>query len=157
MREKATGWKLPLLFCAIILLFVGIFRPKKEDVSVPEELQRRAEAIVIDLERDGRTWKEKIIAASGGFRSSEIKDLELERVIGEALENGRFDAACTAIVLVHDQEKKDVLLEGLYRKALQTCDTLPWAVFALKAMKDEQKRSECARQLWETWQGGCGK
>ena len=71
--NRATGWKIPLLFCGVILSIVAVaalFRahaPKPP--AVPQALLNEAKGIRIDLESDpeGQSWKARIASAASGF------------------------------------------------------------------------------------------
>lgn len=71
--NKATGWKIPLLFCGVVLAIVcivSVFRGgKAAPPAVPAPLLRQAEAITIDLDADaeGKAWKARIASAASGF------------------------------------------------------------------------------------------
>lgn len=157
--NRATGWKIPLLFCTVVVCIVGLaalLRPTPEEVHVPpvpEALLAQAKAIIIDLNAapDGAQWKQRITTAGSGFISHADKDIRLEYVIRDAVAQARFDAACTASVLVYDNSKRDGLLEDIARTAAADCPTLPWGVMAAHGMRDPLVRSRTHEMLTKRW------
>lgn len=161
--NRATGWKIPLFFCGVVLCIVGIaslFRASPPPPpGVPDALLREAKAVHIDLAADaeGKQWKARIAAAAGGFVAPSDKDARLGEIIRQACETGRFDAACTAAVLIRNDEIRDERLVRVARAAAATCAELPWGVLALHGLRDVQKQEETAAllaQRWETCHAG---
>lgn len=156
---KATGWKIPLLFCGVVLSIVciaALFRGGgAAPPAVPASLLRRAEAIRIDLDADaeGKVWKARIASAAGGFSAPDAKDARLKALLLTALEAGRFDAACTAAVLVRDDPLRDALLGSLLETASAECASLPWGVLAAHGMRAPEVRSAAQARLTRVWAG----
>lgn len=106
--NRATGWKIPLLFCGVILSIVAVaalFRAHApEPPAVPQALLKEAKGIRIDLESDpeGQSWKARIASAASGFSTQADKDGRLGEIVLTTAENKRFDASCTAAVLIRD-------------------------------------------------------
>ncbi|MFQ9869092.1 MAG: hypothetical protein ACLRWP_20800 [Bilophila wadsworthia] len=76
--NRATGWKIPLLFCGVILSIVAVaalFRHTPEPPAVPQALLKEAKGIRIDLESDpeGQSWKARIASAASGFSTQAIR------------------------------------------------------------------------------------
>lgn len=155
--NRATGWKIPLLFCGVILSVVGaaaLFRTHApEPPAVPETLLNEAKNIRIDLESDpeGHTWKARIASAASGFSTQADKDARLKELILTTLENKRFDASCTAAVLIRDDGLRDGLMRAIANTAAADCASLPWGVFAMHGMRDPQTQSELSELLTQRW------
>ena len=73
--EKSTGWKVPLLFCAVVILLVGalqLWRSATAPDVVPLDatLLARADTFRIDLPADdrGRYYQKAITNAATGFQ-----------------------------------------------------------------------------------------
>ena len=142
-QQKATGWKVPLLFCAVMgvaVLGTWLWRNlgKPEVPPLEPGLVAVAQTYHIDLEADpeGKLLRESITNASTGFATHDSKDARLAALIDKSLDMGRFDAACVAAVLLFDQHKREGKLMHIARSAAKDCATLPWGAFAAKAMKD---------------------
>lgn len=156
--KRATGWKIPLLFCAAMLAAVALTAQLRKDDSpvpdVPAPLLEQARAIVIDLNQtpEGHAWKELISATAGGFIPRADKDIKIGNLVRNALEQGHFDAACTAAVLMYNDHKRDEHLVLIAQKALSQCDSLPWGVMAAKGMTNTQQTAKTHLLLTEEWQ-----
>lgn len=155
-REKATGWKVPLLFCALILGIVAVtaaFRESPEPLyELPPGLVEQARSIVISLdEPEGIRWKEKISSASSGFAARESKDARLRLVAADALSQGRYDAACTAAVLIADDEQRDAVFGMVFESAVARCESLPWGVFAIRGARSSQQVEKWSAQINARW------
>lgn len=159
-RPKATGWKVPLLFCGAVLIMVGLgalLRPAPAPpLELPEGLTARARALAIDLDTpEGRPWKERIVSAASGFVAPEVKTERLGAVAAEAVAAGRLDAACAAAVQAPDEAGRDAAFAGIFAAAARECATLPWAVFAVHGVRDSERAAALARELTGLWQA-CG-
>lgn len=156
--KRATGWKIPLLFCAVMLAAVALTAQLRKDDSpvpdVPAPLLEQAKAIVIDLSQspEGQAWKEQISATAGGFVTRADKDVKIGILVRNALEQGHFDAACTAAVLMYNDHKRDEHLVLIADKALTQCENLPWGVMAAKGMTSTQQMAKTHLLLTEEWQ-----
>ncbi|MDD2966934.1 MAG: GTP cyclohydrolase [Desulfovibrionaceae bacterium] len=159
-KQKATGWKVPLIFCALIITIVCIAHPfigkstKPAPDILPPELYAQAKALVIDLDADeeGRTWKSRITAAASGFGDVREKDLQLCRLALSAVEKGRFDAACTASVLVREVQQRDALRQDIADFAARECSTLPWAVMGAHGIENTALHLATNKALQTRWQ-----
>lgn len=157
---RATGWKIPLLFCAVIIVVISVaslIRDKKPlPPDIPAGLLQKARALRIDLEAapEGQGWKARIAAAAGGFSSPADKDARLAAIIRQAVEDKRFDAACTAAVLIRDDEPRDTLMVHIADTAATDCSTLPWGVLGLHGLRDSRQQAEVAALLTQRW-GEC--
>ena len=158
--NKATGWKIPLLFCGVVLAIVcivSVFRGgKAAPPAVPAPLLRQAEAITIDLDADaeGKAWKARIASAASGFSAPQNKDANLKKIILTSLEEKRFDASCTATVLIRDDSLRDALLARILETASAECASLPWGVLAAHGMRDPNAQSAAHARLTREW-GKC--
>lgn len=160
-RQKATGWKVPLLFCGAILILVGLGalwrRPPPAPPELPEALTAKARALAIDLDTpEGRPWKERIVSAASGFVAPEVKTERLGAVAAEAVAQGRLDAACAAAVQAPDEAGRDAAFAGIFAAAARECATLPWAVFAVHGLRDPERAAALARELTGRWRE-CGE
>ena len=150
---KSTGWKVPLLFCLAVLIPVGIaaiFMHKEAPVlHVPESLMlaMRAERIDLAATEEGRRWQSEITAAAGGFADAEEKDRKVRRVLDGAVAAGRFDAACTASVLLHDAERRDAALAFMAEQAVNRCEHLVWGGMAAAALQNAALRGQWEERL----------
>lgn len=159
-RQKATGWKVPLLFCGAIVSVVALAAawrtPPPPPPVLPGPLVERARTLAIDLEApEGRPWKERIVRAASGFVPPEVKTERLARVAAEALAARRLDAACAAAVQVPDEARRDRAFEGIFHAAAEDCGTLPWGVFAVHGVRGPELAASLARALEQRWQA-CG-
>lgn len=156
--NRATGWKIPLLFCGVVLAIVALCsllrtEPAVRVPEIPAALLARAKAIVINLDTtpDGALWKERVTSAGSGFSSHADKDARLAFLIRNAMEQQRFDVACTAAVLVYDAHKRDAVLEEMAQTAAKDCATLPWGVMAAYGMYDPAVQSKTHEMLTTRW------
>ncbi len=157
--NRATGWKVPLLFCAGIIavsalsVFLRGIKPGVEVAPVPDDLLAKARTIVIDLEAtpQGRMWKERIYRASGGFSSRQSKDDSMIQVAESAIEFKAFDAACAATTLVYDNQRRDAIFFKMSQAVHDDCENLPWAVFASKGLEDNALRDTLNKDLAQQW------
>ncbi|MBQ7457192.1 MAG: hypothetical protein IJS54_06285 [Desulfovibrio sp.] len=153
---KATGWKIPLLVCAIMLLFVVVkwaLQAPPPPVDLPEVLCDRAKEISIALDTEqARPWKEKIVRAASGLEARRGKDEKIARIFQDALNQKVYDAAVTALVLLEEPRIHDEKAIALFTESIRHCATLPWAVFAVKAMRNQTTASTHAIRLSATWQ-----
>lgn len=160
-REKATGWKVPLLFCGVIVLLVAIASLWKQAPAPPPDLppalEARARALSINLDADGssgdggQSWKERIVSAGSGFYARALKDERLAAVADAALAAGRLDAACAAAVLVADTERRDRVFSDILTAAQGSCRRLPWGVFAVRGVRSPEQAARMARSLAQHW------
>ncbi len=141
--QKATGWKVPLIFCAVILVVVAVawgYRKATAPAPLPlrqELLTLAAEAhIDLDADEEGRRYKEELIAAGRGFSPKYLKDEKVLAIAREALERGRVDVTVTAVHVLNDSGRRDEILRLLAKRGLDDCAALPWAVFAVRNLQD---------------------
>lgn len=156
--EKSTGWKVPLLFCAVVVLLVGalqLWRSATAPDVTPLDagLIARADEFRIDLPADerGRYYQKAITNAATGFQPRPQKDAALRTLYETAIADKRFDAACTAVALINDYELRETLLDTLAITAAGDCATLPWGAFAAKAMRDPERRNKTHILLNQHW------
>lgn len=160
--KRATGWKIPLLFCGIVLAAVVItshLRQEKVDMApIPAPLLEQTKAIHMNLEgdEDGKGWKELISKTAGAFVTRADKDVRLSILIRDAAKLQRFDAACTAAVLMYNDHQRDAVLLDVGKAALQDCGNLPWAVMASGGMKDPKILSSLHGEVTARWEA-CSK
>ena len=128
-------------------------RPKAAPPAVPAPLLRQAEAITIDLDADaeGKAWKARIASAASGFSAPQNKDANLEKIILTSLEEKRFDASCTAAVLIRDDSLRDALLARILETSAAECASLPWGVLAAHGMRDPNAQSAAHARLTREW------
>ncbi|MGN0009648.1 MAG: hypothetical protein ACI33N_08345 [Desulfovibrionaceae bacterium] len=160
--NKSTGWKVPLLFCLGIgaVTALGILlRPPQElpELRVPPSLMQAMRARKIDLaaSEEGRRWQGEITAAAGGFADATEKDARILRVLDAALEAGRFDAACTASVLLHDAGRRDAALVHIAEAGAEQCPGLVWAGMAAAGLRSPELRRHWEEHLTRRW-AECG-
>ena len=150
--NRATGWKIPLLFCGVILSIVAVaalFRAHApEPPAVPQD-----KGIRIDLESEpeGQSWKARIASAASGFSTQADKDGRLGEIVLTTAENKRFDASCTAAVLIRDDGLRDGLMRKIANAASADCASLPWGVLAMHGMRDPQTQAEASALLTQRW------
>lgn len=156
--EKSTGWKIPLLFCAVDILLVGALQlwraAAAPDVTpLDATLLARADDFRIDLPADerGRYYQKAITNAATGFQPRPQKDAALRALHDAAIAEERFDAACTAVALVGDQRLRETLLDTLATAAARRCDTLPWGAFAARGMRDPEHQDRTHQLLNRLW------
>ena len=156
--RRSTGWKIPLAFCAVMLALVGataLWRQEKVDViPIPAPLLAQAKAIRIDLDatEEGKEWKEIISTTAGAFATRAEKDGRITGLVRRATAAGRYDAACTAAVLMYNDHQRDGALIDVGRAALQSCDTLPWAVMAAGGMRTPPLLARLHEEIAATWE-----
>ncbi|MFQ8738547.1 MAG: GTP cyclohydrolase [Bilophila wadsworthia] len=154
--NRATGWKIPLLFCGVILSIVAVaalFRHTLPNRPPSQALLKEAKGIRIDLESDpeGQSWKARIASAASGFSTQADKDGRLGEIVLTTAENKRFDASCTAAVLIRDDGLRDGLMRKIANAASADCASLPWGVFAMHGMRDPQAQAEASALLTQRW------
>ena len=143
--NRATGWKIPLLFCGVILSIVAVaalFRAHApEPPAVPQALLKEAKGIRIDLESDpeGQSWKARIASAASGFSTQADKDGRLGEIVLTTAENKRDDGL------------RDGLMRKIANAASADCASLPWGVFAMHGMRDPQTQAEASALLTQRW------
>ena len=156
-RQKATGWKVPLLFCGVIGILVALGAllrtPPPAPPALPEALVASARALVIDLDTPGgRPWKERIVEAASGFVPPEVKAERLGGVAAEAVAERHFDVACAAAVQVPVDARRNAAFSDIFEAAARECASLPWAVFAVHGVRDPQLARALAGRLERRWQ-----
>ena len=156
-RQKATGWKVPLLFCGAVLILVALGAllrpPAPRPPELPEALTARARALVIDLDTpEGRPWKERVVSAASGFVAPEVKSERLAAVAAGAVAEGRLDAACAAAAQMEDIARRDAAFAGIFAAAARECVTLPWAVFAVHGVRGPGHADALASELTARWE-----
>ena len=119
----------------------------------PRSIAAKAKGIRIDLESDpeGRSWKARIASAASGFSTQADKDGRLGEIVLTTAENKRFDASCTAAVLIRDDGIRDGLMRKIADAAAGDCASLPWGVFAMHGMRAPQAQAEIAGLLTQRW------
>lgn len=156
MKEKATGWKIPLVFCAAIMAIVllgSFFKTSRPDrPELPEQLVKNARQINISLSSPQESeWKERIISASSGFLDKAGKDQKLAAIIAQALSGRQLKAACAAVVHVTDADKREHLLADILDESLKDCSLLPMGVFAVHGSRNSANMQNMAARLWCKW------
>ncbi len=154
---KATGWKIPLIFCGAIILIALVGRfilPAGPNLpEIPQSLLELAKNRKIDLDKpEGKDWKEQMVSAASGFAAPEAKDYRLAAIIDSALAQKRFDAACAAAVLMRLQDDKNRALKNIFAKASQSCEEAPWAVFAIRGLGNAPEAADLTEILAKKWQ-----
>lgn len=157
MKEKATGWKLPLLFCCAILCFAAIanhFIPDKPDLPpLPQTLVDQAKSTVILLDTpENKEWHDRIVDAASGFAERQSKDAKLGFIVGQALQTQRLDMACAALVQIHGSKEAAAARSKIFDHALQNCDNLHWALFSIKAEPSQKQAEKMAGILTSKWE-----
>lgn len=154
---KSTGWKIPLLFCgAVILLavFIRILLPHgSPEPEFPPDLHELAKNLRIDLDndKDGKAWKNRMVNAASGFISRDTKDRRLAAIIDDALSAEHFAAACAGTMLMENMTARRLSLAKIFEKAVDDCDTAPWAVFAIRGMGNVDEAIIMNKKLTEVW------
>ncbi len=157
---KATGWRVPLLFCAGIIVFAALFWGWRR-LSAPPPLPIEAELLTLagqsrlnlDADPEGRRYKDALISAGRGLDPTYIKDAKAAAIAEEALDAGRIDAGVTAIQVIRDVDRRDMLLRRLAAEAMADCRTLPWAVFAARNLiHDYPVAMGLTRKINERWE-----
>ena len=161
---KATGWKIPLLFCAAAILIVSVvalwrYLSRPEIPALEPGLLEQARALHIDLEADawGRSFKNLLVDSAAGFSGHALKDAKVELLAREAMDSGRFDGACAASALVYNDYKRDGLLADMVRRAANDCADLPWGAFAAKKMNGAGVRIDAHVLLNTRWRECSGQ
>ena len=110
-----------------------------------------------------RKFKEELISAGRGFSPAYAKDEKIAAVAGQAIDAGRLDVLVTAIGVIRDGDRRTKLLKLLAPKAMERCEDLPWAVFAVRNLTHEYgtamdltrtlnaRYEECKRTMPEGW------
>lgn len=156
--NRATGWKIPMAFCTVVAIAVGVTAYLRTDNTpippLPAPLMAQAQVITIDLNAtpEGRKWKEQISGTAGGFFTRAEKDNKIKALVQNAIVETHYDAACTAAVLMYNDYARDEVMLTIAESAMAQCDTLPWAVLAAKGMKDKKTTILTHTRLTEEWQ-----
>ena len=155
--NRATGWKIPLLFCGVILSIVAVaalFRAHApEPPAVPQALLNEAKVSgsIWSPTPKGNHGKPASPPPQGGFSTQADKDGRLGEIVLTTAENKRFDASCTAAVLIRDDGLRDGLMRKIANAASADCASLPWGVFAMHGMRDPQAQAETSALLTQRW------
>ena len=163
-RGQEPGFRLPLLFCLVLLACVAlawIFRQsvKQEPPAIDPELAEIASSWTLDLtDEQGGHLKEEMASAATGLDSHAAKDAKVGQLGRRALDAGRIDAACAAVLFLHGPEMRLALLRDIEKKAAVDCATLPWGVFAVRSMAQDDPETAriLADQLNVKWES-CGR
>lgn len=164
---RATGWRVPLLFCAAIILITAIAWVIKDQnqeklVAIAPDLEAIAGSWNIDLEGDAwaREAKKEMSTLATGFKNADTKDTKIATLGRGALAIDRLDVACAASLFMHRDRIRGDYLKEIYRKATQDCSTMPWAVFAVRNIVETPDGNSAAirlaRDLNTRWQA-CGR
>ncbi|MCR5170611.1 MAG: hypothetical protein K6C33_09170 [Desulfovibrio sp.] len=163
-RGQEPGFKLPLIFCLVLAACIAltwIFRQsvKQEPPAIDAELAEIASSWTLDLtDEQGGHLKEEMASAATGLDSHAAKDAKVGELGRRALDAGRIDAACAAVLFLHGPEMRLALLRDIERKATVDCATLPWGVFAVRnmAQDDPETARTLADELNVKWES-CGR
>lgn len=151
MAEKKTGWKVPLLFCALIAgmtIIIYQFFPAPGQPELPEILRTRARMTTIDLDSPANeVWKDALIEAASGFMEQGVKDAKLLETLMKAIQAGKLEIACAGAALLKTEKTRDEADEWIMRAALASCDSLHFGLCALRGKS--ALVSERARLLTE--------
>ena len=157
--KRSTGWKVPLLFCAGVLVIVGVTAfVRQEDMTkvppLPAPLVEEAKAIHMNLDatEEGRAWKEQISSTAGSFATRAERDVKLTVLIRTAAKAQRFDAACTAAVLMYNDHQRNGVLMDVAHQAMNDCATLPWAVMAAGGMRSQDMLTRLHEDITGRWE-----
>lgn len=155
-RPKATGWKIPLIFCLAMIFLFGLAKlflgSDADDLPMRAALLDKARAARLHLDDEtGREWKEKIIQAASGFADMGEKDRKLAAIALSALGEGRQDAAAAATVLIKDRAERDRMLEKIFSQAMDECERLPYAVFAVRGTSNRESALAMLGILEKYW------
>lgn len=152
--SKYTGWKVPLLFCAaagLMVMTVWLWRQWTNPVVPPLDpaLLTQARTLLIDLEKDaeGQELKRRISSDGTALGTREQKDARLLILANEAVQRGRYDAACAATILVYNDFKRDEILSMVAYGAAKNCADLPWGAFVTKGFSHVETRAEIHAML----------
>lgn len=144
LRQKATGWRIPLIFCAVIGLICLVSWGYRK-LTAPPPLPLNAELVSfashsrinLDGDEEGRRFKEELVSAGRGFSPAYVKDNKVTSVALDALDAGRIDVLVTAVQVIRDGDKRTELLHVLAEEGMKDCNNLPWAVFAVRNLAHE--------------------
>lgn len=156
-KEKSSGWKIPLLFCTVVVAVVGIgslvLSRFRQEPEFPKDLLVLAKQTTIDLNApENGNWREAIINAASGFAPYEVKDDKLARVVSEALEAKRPDMAAAAVSQMRDGARKNGVLETIFFHTLKDCADAPRAPGLIRAMTDDVRAGALNDKLTVFWQ-----
>lgn len=151
MAEKMTGWKAPLLFCALIAGLTNIayqFFPASGKPELPEILKTRARMTTIDLDSpENKVWKDALIEAASGFQERSVKDAKLQEALMKAIQAGKLEIACAGAAMLKTEKAREEADDWIMRAALASCESLHFGVCALRGKSSSV--SERARLLTE--------
>lgn len=156
MSDKATGWKVPMLFATgivLVAMVIYLFLPAAPTLApLPETLLQKARATQVDLEKpENRRWKDAMVDAASGFASQESKDVKLLTLLRQAIGEGNLAAACAMAVLIKDKNVVSVARDDILKAAMASCDTLQYGVYAV------QENEEMAARLRQRFEQCGGK
>jgi len=155
---------LPLFFCLAVLACIAAAwilrqRVKQDPPAIDTELAEIASSWTLDLtDEQGGNLKEEMASAATGLDSHVAKDAKVGELGRRALDQGRIDAACAAVLFLHGPEMRLALLRDIEKKAVIDCATLPWGVFAVRNMAgdDPETARRLADELNARWES-CGR
>lgn len=157
VKEKATGWKAPLIFCAIVVIIVTcgwfVLKGFRYEPRFAADLLELAAKTRVDMDAPANErWKKAIVAAASGFAPAYEKDKKLEGLSLEALAADNPEAAIAAAAQTREPAKKDEILEKIFNYALEDCGRLPRAPGLVKAMKNVESAKKMEARLAAKWE-----
>ncbi len=157
---RATGWRIPLCFCAAILVAVAaVWGWRKYTAPPPLDINPRLMEIAgqssfdLEADRQGRRYSKDLIAAGRGFAPNHVKDQQVEKVAWRALDDDRLDVVVMAVQVIRDPDRRDRLLKSLAGACMEDCAMLPWGVYAVRNLQQDYPAAVgLARGLNERWE-----
>lgn len=140
-NDKGTGWRIPLIFCCLVLvltLVASLFIEKKpEHPPLPAALETGARALSIDLNTPRlKNWQNAIVEAASGFTPQDQKDRKLAEIIVSALRENLYNVACAAVIHIKNPSLREATLQKILNQSVIDCNSLDWGVFAFYGSKD---------------------
>lgn len=156
-EQKSAGWRVPILFCGIILIVVcalSLFKNKASDIAdrLPPGLVDKARNSGLNMStEENRKWQEKIIESASGFSSREDKDRRLLALVERALSENNFEAACASFSQMGRTDSRRLASDIIFRESIRKCDDLIWGVYVAVRDEDLSPDSPRTRELSRRW------
>lgn len=162
MFPKSLLWRFGIYtvigtLCALALIL--LFIPADPAApTLPDELlllsQARLEnAQTEDVWRYNTDHAESLLPDPSG-------NARLAAITRQELEKSQFAQACLTIAKIPVPEQRDELYEELFGATRASCDTISWAVLAIRDMENKAKAGQMTKdilQKWEACQDGASR
>lgn len=162
MLPKSLLWRFTIYttigtLCALALIW--LFIPSDPDTpTLPDELLLISQARLENAQTEG-IWRYNTDHAEN-LLPDPSANARLAAIARQELEKSQFAQACLTIAKIPVPEKRDELYEELFRATRASCETVSWAVLAIRDMENKAKAVQMTKdilQKWEACQDGASR